>query len=156
MHGVSKGKLTVGFLAAFVFAAVALSGCRTDPAITALERENRDLEDEIYALQDLLDRTQDELDACRRAKSAAGEAPRAPADHRGPSAPRSEPTTIPTPERVPLPTPRGPEPGPSRGSASASRSPRPSGLDLPKIELPSEPLPQGQVPPTLRRPSATP
>lgn len=155
MHGVSQGILRVGFPAALVFVAVAMSGCRTDPAITALERENRDLEDEIYALQDLLDRTQDELDACRRAGSAAGASPRAPADRRGPSAPGTEPTTIPTPERVPLPVPRGPESGPSRNSASPSGSSRPSDLDLPRIELPSEPLPQGQVPPTLRRPSTT-
>jgi hypothetical protein len=156
MHGVSKGQLRVALPATLFFAAVAFLGCRTDPAITALERENRDLEDEIYALQDLLDRTQDELDACRRTRSVAGEAPRAPDNQRGLSPPDTEPTPIPTPERVPLPAPRGPESGQSRVRASASRPSRVSNLDLPKIELPSEPLPQGQVPATLRGASATP
>lgn len=147
MDVVRTGNLTPALQAAIVLVVLAFLGCRTDPAITALERENRDLEDEIYALQDLLDRTQDELDACRRGKGGAAEPARTPLEDRGPTTPRAEPTPVPTPERVPLPTPRGLNSGPGTTSARPSRPGHPA---LPKIELPAEPLPEGQVPATLR------
>jgi len=137
----------------WVLLAIALgtsqAGCRTDPAILALERENRDLEDEIYALQDLLDRTQDELEACRRAKSAV--APSGRPEEGAPSAEApSEAPRITTPQRVPLPVPRVPEPG-SGSEAVGSSAPTPPKLpELPKIELPQNPLPPGQIPSTLR------
>lgn len=127
---------------------ISLPGCRTDPAILALERENRDLEDEIYALQDLLDRTQDELDACRRAKAAG--TPPSPAEGGQPSAQATpELPRAPTPQRVPLPVPRIPEPAAGPEGAGGSAAP-PKLPELPKIELPQNPLPPGQIPSTLR------
>lgn len=131
---------------ALVLAAVA-TGCRTDPAILALERENRDLEDEIYALQDLLDRTQDELEACRRAKAAGP-----PSREEAPPAAETpgEPPPIPAPQRVPLPVPRIPEPASGAQRPSAPAPSPPELPELPKIELPQNPLPPGQVPTTLR------
>lgn len=124
-------------------------GCRTDPAIIALERENRDLEDEIYALQDLLDRTQDELEACRKAKSAAGLAPRAEEPPSAGATP-AEPPPIPAPQRVPLPVPRIPEPNTGSESPSPSKPTPPKLPELPKVELPQNALPPGQLPSTLR------
>ncbi len=121
-------------------------GCRTDPAILALERENRDLEDEIYALQDLLDRTQDELEACR-AKSAAAPPSRPEAP---PTPGAAEPPPIPAPQRVPLPVPRIPEPASGTESPATSSPASPKLPELPKVELPQNPLPPGQVPSTLR------
>lgn len=46
------------------------AGCRTNPEISALERENRYLEDRIYDLQDDLDRANEDLDKCRRTNQA--------------------------------------------------------------------------------------
>ena len=53
------------------------AGCRVDPNVVLLERENRMLEDRIYALEDLLDKTQAALDSCQR-NGAAGPYPGQP------------------------------------------------------------------------------
>lgn len=53
---------------AWMLAVVCLAacGCRTDPDIVLLERENRLLEDRIYELEDLVDKYQSGLESCRR------------------------------------------------------------------------------------------
>ncbi len=48
--------------AVFCLACLSAAGCRTDPAVALLERENRDLEDRMYALADA-------VDDCRREKA---------------------------------------------------------------------------------------
>ncbi len=131
-------------------ACLAAVGCRTNPAVTALERENRDLEDEIYRLQDVLDRTQDNLDKCRR-----GSAPRPQA------APPTLPLRVPLREpsdsaaapagRMPAPVIRGPELTP----LDPKQPPPPESLNLPQIEVPRQPLPAGQVPRSLMTPGSS-
>lgn len=44
---------------------LAAAGCRVDPNIVLLERENRQLEDRIYQLEDALTRAQAGLDTCQ-------------------------------------------------------------------------------------------
>ncbi len=147
----SGSQAGIFFVSTWVFMALGLAmgaGCRTDPAIIALERENRDLEDEIYALQDLLDRTQDELEACR-ARAATTPPPRG--GEAQPSAePSAGPSQIPAPQRVPLPVPRIPEPSTGLDAPGNSSGSPPKLPELPKVELPGNPLPPGQVPSTLR------
>ena len=50
-------------LAIFCLTCLAVAGCRTDPAVALLERENRDLEDQLYQLADLVEN-------CRRKNAA--------------------------------------------------------------------------------------
>jgi hypothetical protein len=117
---------------------LALAGCRTDPEIARLERDNRLKEDEIYRLRWRIEDLQEAMQSCP-APGAAG-------------------ITAPPVIVAPL------ESGPSLGSAAPSAAPRapatksvPSGAppaELPKIELelPKEPLPKGQVPERFRMP----
>ncbi len=113
------------------WACLAAAGCRTDPALTALERENFRLEETLYGLQDVLDKTQDALDQCRRENEGLRKGER--------TAPRL------APER------------PARGAPAAEAPPSPAvrGPELPalpRIELPSKALPPGEIPETFRGP----
>jgi hypothetical protein len=102
------------------------AGCRTDPHVQALERENRILEDQVYAYQDQLQRCCAERDEARRKAGL----------------PQSEPPLEPL-----SPTPQ------SRSGRSSNGL---SGLRLPQIELPPEPLPAGQIPERFKTgPSST-
>jgi hypothetical protein len=112
------------------------AACRTDPAIIALERENRNLEDAIYELQDAVDQTQDALDKCRRRRGAAVGEGEESASRKGSRRPEGRAAA--PPETTAPPAVRGPELSPS--------------LRLPQIEVPSQPLPPGQVPETIRAP----
>lgn len=47
------------------FLCLVAAGCRVDPNIVLLERENRELEDRIYQLEDALARTQGGLESCQ-------------------------------------------------------------------------------------------
>ena len=49
------------------FSLLATAGCRTDPAITLLERDNYRKEQEIWRLRGCIEDLQDELDSCRAA-----------------------------------------------------------------------------------------
>jgi hypothetical protein len=112
---------------------LALAGCRTDPSITLLERQNRMLEDEVYrlrgALQDYEDGTSQN---CVATEGADG------APVRG-DAWRSRESAGPD-ESV----------GPKRGKSSSKQS-----LGGPVVELPGEAQPPGEVPETFRRPVGT-
>lgn len=129
------------------------AGCRTDPNIVLLERENRELEDAIYELQACLDQYQHELEACRQANLAletklAGES----------AGTQDSTRPQPTPDRAqPIPSPKGPALLPETPPPPSPRKPAPSPIQPdtlapPKIELPGEPLPEGQVPETFRNP----
>jgi len=50
---------------------LAVGACRTDPAVTMLEQENRQLEDVIYRQQDVIEEYRRALDGCRAAEAAA-------------------------------------------------------------------------------------
>ena len=109
--------MRTGLPAVFIVACLAFAGCRTDPAITALERENRYLEDEIYELQDVLDRTQAALDGCRRENIAMKRRTES-----------SRPSTEAPPGRsaapeTRLPETRGPELNPSTTGAAPPADP---------------------------------
>lgn len=151
---------------------LALAGCRTDPAITMLERDNRIKEDEIYRLRDQVQELEDTLQASTmasaakstqaksapaksttRVKSAAELPPEpAPVVEEGPAitAPRmpirsapSEPVRQPAERPTERPAPYGPPPE------------APVIINPPVIELPKEPLPKGQIPERLQVPNRT-
>jgi len=129
------------------WACLAAAGCRTDPAVTALERENRYLEDALYEVQDTLDKTQDALDQCRRDNEGLRKGER--------TAPRLAPERpaargAPSPESPREPAIRGPELSPRPRSSRTPGGAAPPAL--PKVELPSKALPPGEVPDTFRGP----
>ncbi len=129
------------------WACMAAAGCRTDPAVTALERENRYLEDALYEVQDTLDKTQDALDACRRDNEGPRKGDRA-APHAAPERPAAR--GAPASEAPREPAMRGPELSPLPRSSRT-----PGGVEppaLPKIELPPKALPPGEIPETFRTP----
>jgi len=133
--------MKASWIAIVFLGSLVAAGCRTAPANKALERENRYLEDTINELEHVLDRTQDSLDKCRL-NSAAAAGPETPARRNGTQRPADSPETSATP---PL---RGPELSPFR---EPPRSPPGAGpAALPTVEVPSQPLPPGQVPENLK------
>ncbi len=131
-------------VALLLLACLAPAGCRTDPNIVLLERENRELEDTIYELQACLDEYQEALSSSRRQNQAL-EAKLA-GDTKGASPP---------PRVRPEPAPATKEPSESRtperrGPATAPVSP--DELIPPTIEMPGTPLPEGDLPKTFRTP----
>lgn len=118
--------------AACCAACLGLAGCRTPQTITALERECRMLEDQLYALEDELARAEQALEACQA--SEPGAARRAGGAGRGAG------------EGAAFPSLRGPQLTPN-GSARPPVDPR--SLRLPDVEMPGQPLPSGELPKTL-------
>ena len=109
------------------------AGCRTDPEITALQRENRYLEDRVYDLQDEADRAKQDLEKCRSGKQA----------QRDKTAPVS--TQIETSKGGA----RSPRAGGLELNPPGTSSPSGEADDgLPKIivETPKESLPPGEIP----------
>lgn len=98
-------------------------GCRTPQTITALERECRMLEDQIYQLEDELAKAEQALEACQGAASV--EAPGQP-----------------LPSSESRPRERGPKAPVEPGS-----------LRAPQVEIPGEALPPGEIPKTLQSPT---
>lgn len=121
-------------MAVVLLVLLAAGGCRTDPAVTMLERENRQLEDVIYQQRDVIEdyrRTLDEM--CRPGvPTSAGTSP----SFEGPSLAPPEPARPPRRSTAP-PT---------------SRSGPPTKVEPPVIEIPEHPVPSDQVPDTLRLP----
>lgn len=159
MDVVRKASRLVSIL--LIVASAAVFGCRTDPRIIALERENRDLEDEIYALQDLLDRTQDALEASQPPGAAAAVVAPAqiPSTQAAPSLPRTQggaagaPRTQPGGARalrggdsIAPPSPYG-QPksgGASSGTPAVSPTGKPSTAPALPIEIHVDPTPDGK------------
>jgi len=142
---------------AWMLAVVCLvaSGCRTDPDVVLLERENRLLEDRIYELEDLVEKYQAGLESCRRQQAAGGgttegvlarpaqEGP--PRSIAGPalSLPEQKSTIppepgIPQPPVVEVPMPgRAPQRSPAIPSAPAKS--KSSDVPAPPVTLPPPP-----------------
>lgn len=110
-------------LAAVGLICLAAAGCRSNPQVAALQRENRVLEDKYYeaedrasSLESQLKRREEALEKCQRQLREAETPSRTPPSLPGPK-PSVSPTTLP-----PIGSPKpGPEPA----------------LELPKVELPS-------------------
>jgi hypothetical protein len=108
-----------------------LAGCRADPGVTLLERQNRLLEDEIYRLRGVI---QDYEEGTM--PGAAGEAVQA--------APTNAEMTEIRQSTVP--------PGDSL-APRINRSPSRQTIPPPRVELPSEAQPPGVIPDTFKRPA---
>jgi hypothetical protein len=114
---------------------LALAGCRTDPSIALLERQNRLMEDEIYRLRGEIQDYQGGGTPINCTTDVAAEAAPAPRDKRN----TRESTSAPSESLAP----RG-----RRSSSNQSVAP-------PIIEMPGEALPSGAIPDTLKRPAGT-
>ncbi len=126
-------------LAVFCLAGLIAAGCRTDPAITQLERESRHLEDHIYDLQDDLEKTEADLQKCRRENEKLRTGYQRPSGREETPADTARPPAL-----------RGPELTPPRKVPVS-----PNGIDdlpVPKVEMPSKPLPEGEIPKTFLPP----
>lgn len=111
-------------------------GCRTNPQVAMLELENRLLEDRIYQLQDQLAKQERQLAACTQTQPTGLSPGRAENAARGAEGSSSAPsaTTPPRPTPGPYVPPEGRENGfPSRPPA-------------PKVQMPEQALPPGQLP----------
>ncbi len=118
----------------------AMAGCQTPQAITALERECRMLEDQVYMLEDELSRSEAALEACQ---SRSGGAPRSS----GTPARETPSRSAPGDDSSRLPPVRGPHVTPNHGNGKSPVDPR--SLRLPDVEVPGQPLPSGVFPKTL-------
>jgi hypothetical protein len=109
---------------------LALAGCRTDPTVTLLERQNRLLEDEVYRLRGVVqDYEEGTTQNCVVTEGAeAGSAQSEIRKTRQPNA----------------------EPGESYAPRSRNRS-----IPGPTVEMPNEALPPNEIPDTLKRPVGT-
>lgn len=119
-------------------------GCRTDPNIVLLERENRELENTIYELQDCLNQYQHNLEACQR-ENAALQARSNGKD----STIRDAADT--TPRRD-----SSPPPSPSRRKSTPPPPVNREELQPPQIELPPESSSSSQLPPSMSGPAKAP
>jgi hypothetical protein len=97
------------------------------------------LEDQIYVLEDELNRSEAALQACQ------GGSARAPRSGEAPARSRAEA------ESSRLPPVRGPHLTPGNGDAKSPVDPR--SLRLPDVEIPGQPLPSGAFPKTLAPPA---
>ena len=113
---------------------LALAGCRTDPSITLLERQNRMLEDEVYRLRGVV---QDYEEGGTPVNCAASEGAEGEPVHGDTW--RSRESTAPTGESY---SPRG-----KRASSNQSNQG--------PVVMPGEAEPPGEIPDTLKRPAGT-
>ena len=122
---------------------LAVAGCRSDPSVALLERDNRLKEDEIYRLQDRIAELEGTLQ---------GSAP-SPGISVGTQIPRTgrpgEMSQEPGPEVSPLRSTAPPRNSPPENT------PPPDTFRSPRIELPGESLPPNQIPDTLRVPDGS-
>lgn len=106
---------------------LALAGCRTDPSILLLERQNRLLEDEVYRLRGMIQDYEEGMS--QNCVAADG----------GDTGKIRESAA----EQDESPSPRG-------GKSRSSRS-----IPGPTVEMPGEALPPNEIPETLQRPAGT-
>jgi len=110
-------------LAVFCLVCLAAAGCRTHPAVALLERENRDLEDQLYGLADLLEQCRAE-NARLRSRLEGSE----------------EGYTRPAGSALPLEL-EGPALGPGQRRAAPPGVPtelEPPAVEVPSVEIPGE------------------
>lgn len=128
------------------------AGCRTDPNVVLLERENKLLEDRIYELQDLLVRQQRQLAACQgNVVTAEGGAVTVV----GPAL--SPPGGAARSESAPADRPVAPRLLERRGGAAPGPGGVPQDRPTPDVQLPGQSLPPGTLPERFRvRPDQVP
>ena len=117
--------------AAVVLFSLVVAGCRTDPSIMMLERQNRTLEDENYRLRGLLQDFESGGTTVASTKSVDA------IDSASDEGVAGQPST--TKRKTILPRNK---------KSSSTQSPAP-----PMVELPGEAMPSGDVPDTLKRPA---
>ena len=120
--------------AVYVVLCLIAAGCRTDPRITALERENRMLEDQLYAMDDERTKAELALQACQST------APRS--TNREETSTRSSETVNNAASK--LPSLRGPKTSLPNGGLRSPVDTLP--LELPDVEVPGRSLPPGELP----------
>ena len=131
-------------LALCCLALLGTAGCRTPPAIALLERENRDLEDRVYELADLVDQLRSENGELRSRLGTGEEEGPAPLGGLGLPLELTEPASRPRPTGSDVPDPSqlgSPDvevPPPEKPDEPAPES----GLDR-EVAPPPAPLPAG-------------
>ena len=110
-----------------------LAGCRTDPSITLLERQNRMLEDEVYQLRGVI---QDYEEGMAQNCVVTEGAPLAP-------------------EQGEMRRTRESTAAPSESNAPRDRKSSSQAIQGPVVELPGEAMPPGKIPDILKRPAGT-
>src|SRR3972149_3756822 len=114
--------------------ALTLAGCRTDPGVALLERQNRLLEDEIYRLRGVIQDYEDGLTPGCTVTEAV----------------QSAPAETVIEER------RESAAGPLKSYDPRTRkTPSRQTVQPPIVELPGEAQPPGEIPDTLKRPAGT-
>jgi hypothetical protein len=111
-----------------------LAGCRTDPSITLLERQNRMLEDEVYQLRGVIQDYEEGMTQNCVVTEGAQIAP-----DQGETWKTRESTAVPSESNEPR----------SRRSSSSQAIPGPV------VEMPGEALPPGKIPKILEHPAGT-
>jgi hypothetical protein len=111
-----------------------LAGCRTDPSVTLLERQNRMLEDEVYRLRGVIQDYEGGMGQNCVVTEGAEVVP-----DQGEMRRTRESTAAPS------------ESYPPRGRKSSSSQT----IQGPVVEMPGEALPPSEIPDTLKRPAGT-
>ena len=141
MEPVREVNMKTWQFAAVGLLAIVLAGCRTDPNIALVEQESFRKDVEITRLQNQLEDCQAELEIARNScQGSRGTRRVEPEGERSPD--------LPAPENA-APAARPPA-VPSR---PAPVSPPPGETAPPAIELPNQPLPEGQIPDRFKVPS---
>jgi hypothetical protein len=129
----SEAAMKTSPLAVVGFICLALAGCRTDPSVTLLERQNRQMEDEIYRLRGVIQDYEEGGTPVNCTTDEAADAAPLKRDMRR----TRESTAAPSESLAPR----------SRNSSSRGT------VQPPIIEVPGEALPSGSIPDTLKRPA---
>jgi hypothetical protein len=130
------------YLALIVAVGGLVLGCKTDPNIPILERELRKQEDEIYKLQDCVEQSKRDLEACRRENATL----RGNAHPATSSTASGEPST--TNSSAPPPAAAAPE-APQIELPGNGTTRMPDSLDQPNVAPPSS----RETPPTYKSPA---
>ncbi len=121
---------------------LATAGCRTDPAVTLLERDNFRKEQEIWRLRGCLEDLQDQLESCQQrdgaSRSNGPELERAPRYRGGGAAPSAPPTPDVNQPNVELPSQPSRE-VPEEFKLPARRLPPETGEPPRRLPGPAEP-----------------
>jgi hypothetical protein len=110
---------------------LALAGCRTDPSITLLERQNRMLEDEVYQLRGVIQDYEDGMTQNCVVQDGADAAP----------------------VQGEMRKSRGSAETPGESYPPRSKKSSSPALQGPVVEMPGEAMPASEIPDTLKRPA---
>ncbi len=110
-----------------------LAGCRTDPSITLLERQNRMLEDEVYQLRGVIQDYEEGMTQNCAVSEGAQIAP----------------------DQGEMRRTRESAAAPSESNEPRSRKSSSQAIPGPVVEMPGEAMPPGKIPKILERPAGT-